>query len=75
MNLSGNQNVITNMAKNCLISVLIHVIAEIISVYFQRICQRKNDVTIAVGKHSRDINKSLNIKKNPVFMSVYTVMP
>ena len=58
MNFCGNQNVITNMAKNCLISVLIHVIAEMVSVNFQRISQRKNDVKIAVSKHSRDINES-----------------
>ena len=58
MNFRGNQNVTTNMAKNCLISVLIHVIAKMISVDFQRISQRKNDVKISVSKHSRDINKS-----------------
>ena len=46
------------MAKNCLISVLIHFIAEMISVNFQRISQRKYDVKIVVCKHSRDINKS-----------------
>ena len=57
MNFSRNQNVIINMAKNCLISVLIHVIAEMVSVNLQRISQRKNDVKIAVSKHSRDLKK------------------
>ena len=59
MNSSRNQNVITNMAKNCLISVLIHVIAEMVSVNFQIISQRKSDVKIAITKHSRDVNKIL----------------